>query len=124
MRIFVLAALAFGIAIHAQTAKVIALSPVEVKQAQALDAEQKELTARKVAFDEAIRVKYLKAPKEDEGHTYASGYGTPGFMWIRSGWGQGEFQFSEDWKYIVPAPLTVNATSMNSCGAFLTMNPF
>jgi len=83
-----------------QTAKVIALSPEDAKQAKALDDEQKALNVKKEAFESHIRSQYLLRPHAQcfNGDFMDSKGRCSEVMW---GWG---FIYSDDFKYIVPKP--------------------
>jgi len=85
----------------AQDAKVIALSPAESAQIKSLHEQQKSIADKIEAFDQEIRMKYLSAAKDEEGHTNTYSYHDK-WIWVKSGWGSGQFRYSEDFKYIVP----------------------
>lgn len=106
-------AVAISIGAHAQTAKVIALSPEDAKVAKELIQAQDALTKRKAEFEASIRAKYLTAQK---GESYTSTFGGER---IRSGWDYG-FEFSEDWKYIVPAPTPRYQTTLSTGCSYST----
>lgn len=109
--------------VYPQGAKVVALSPDDAKQAKALDDEQKALIAKAEAFREHIQKVYLTSTStkwEDVDACYhaeinglstvttelnAAGQtvGPPRFYYKR-GWNCGQFVYSEDFKFIVPAP--------------------
>lgn len=114
--------LGFSLAVAGQTAKVVQLSPDEARQAKALHDEQDSVAKKIAEFDQAIRTKYLSAPKNEEGHTNT--YSLNGkWIWVRIGWGNGAFEYSEDFKFIVPlvlqTPPTGTCQSM-FCGVTLT----
>lgn len=121
MKWIAIAILGCSVAIGAQTAKVIQLSPEEARQAKSLR-DQQDAIAKKIAeFDQTIRDKYLKAAKEEEGHTAT--YSLNGkWIWIKSGWGNGSFQYSEDFRFIVPVPYNPTTGTCQSilCGVTLT----
>ncbi len=105
MKFIAIAILGLSMAASAQTAKVIQLSSEDAKQAKMLH-DQQEAIAKKIAdFDQAVRAKYLTAPKEDEGHTQTYSLNDK-WIWVKSGWGSGSFQYSEDFRFIVPIPYT------------------
>jgi uncharacterized protein CbrC (UPF0167 family) len=78
------------------------LSPEEAKQAKALHDEQNSIAKRIVEFDQAVRARYLSAPKDQEGHPQTYLF-NGSWVWVKDGWGTGNFQYSEDFKFIVPA---------------------
>lgn len=113
----ILVALVFlSIVGHGQTAKVIQLSPDDAKQAKALYDEQIALDKRKAAFEELVRTRYLtvkKGDKEwgDEGVVFSiNGAGVTVKTSYRAGWNYGQFEYSEDFKYIVPKSMLINGT--------------
>ena len=95
---------AFAFACHAQDAKVIQLSPSDAAEAKSLYAQQKELDAKFADLRYRITKNYLTASKEEEGHTntYSDPHGA-GWVWVKNGWGTGNFNFSEDFRFIVPS---------------------
>lgn len=117
MKWIAIAVLGFTLAAAGQTAKVIQLSPEEARQAKALR-DQQDAIAKKIAdFDQAIRIKYLTAPKDDEGHTQT--YSLNGkWIWVKSGWGSGSFQYSEDFRFIVPSSVPY-IPPLNTCQSIL-----
>ena len=113
-----------------QTAKVIQLSPEDAKQAQALADEQKALDEKTAAFREAVKQKYLVTTERKEaGDCYAGVFmtnATSGFLvlgdgtinwsskpepYYRRGWRCGEYQYSDDFKFIVPVPASPYTSS-------------
>ena len=116
----------------AQNAKVIQLSPEDAAQAKALADEQKALDEKTAAFREAVKQKYLVTTERKEaGDCYAGVFmtnATSGFLvlgdgtinwsskpekpqappkpepYYRRGWRCGEYQYSDDFKFIVPVP--------------------
>ena len=122
-----------------QTAKVIQLSPEDARQAKALDDAQNELTAKIAAFRETIKQKYLVTTERKEaGDCYAGVFmtnATSGFLvlgdgtinwsskpekpqappkpepYYRRGWRCGEYQYSDDFKFIVPVPASPYTSS-------------
>lgn len=114
--------------LHAQSAKVIALSPADAAQAKQLREQLDVATKRLGDFTESIRAKYLTAAKEDEGHTQTHGFSfsfggketTHGY-WVKPGWGDGGFEFSDDFKYIVPQKtLQITGGSSLGCGNWIS----
>ena len=100
-RIAVIITIFLAVPLTAQNAKVIQLSPEDAKQAKVLHDEQEAIAKKIVEFDQAVRTKYLTAPKEQEGHTYT--YNLNGsWVWVKDGWTTGLFEYSEDFKFIVP----------------------
>lgn len=88
--------LALSLSVSAQTAKVMALSDKDAAEAQRLfDAVS---TARQAlaGFKDKIRQNYLARPVEG---AVAKGWTT--FSYLKPGW-EWDFEFSEDYKYIVP----------------------
>lgn len=109
-----------------QSAKVIALSPADAAQAKSLYAQQADIEKRIADLQASITHKYLLASKEEEGHTNTIGYGTKDFMWVKNGWGTGAFQFSEDFKFIVPSPVSNSIPYTHVCcssSPFFTVGP-
>jgi hypothetical protein len=99
------------ISAHSQTAKVIQLSASDAAQAKYLHDQAVAALKRESEFTESLREKYLKATTSDEGqnHTQTRGYAfatesSPAHegYWIKYGWGDGSFEYSEDFKFIVP----------------------
>lgn len=88
----------------AQTAKVIQLSQDDAKQAKALTDEQTALDKRKAEFEEAIRTRYLTVIRGDKdwGDTSVQIWNGAGVKSYRAGWDTGRFEYSEDFKFIVP----------------------
>jgi hypothetical protein len=98
---------AFVLSVNGQTAKVIALTPDETKEAKSIAEARAELDKREVALRAQIDVRYLHT-KEPQGnvittHTFADG----DWYYVRSGWENG-FLFSDDWKFIVPKQSTLS----------------
>lgn len=83
----------------AQTAKVIQLSPEDAKQAQNLYAEKAEVEAKIADLQNKIKVEYLSEYQESFGS-----YTLPG-------WELG-FEYSTDFKFIVPKPTPLNLNSL------------
>jgi hypothetical protein len=107
-----------------QDAKVIALKPEDSAEAKALYAQQKEVEARIADLRYRITKVYLTAAKDEEGHTNT--YSNPrggGWVWVRSGWGSGDFAFSEDFKFIVPVASQPQSITPVYCGPGFTINP-
>jgi hypothetical protein len=122
MKAMFTAALLMGaLSLNAQSAKVIQLSPEDAKQAKQLHDASEAAAKKESEFQDVIRERYLKASKEEEGHTQTYGYlftfqgkeKSHGY-WVKSGWGNGTFEFSEDFRFIVPvAGIGVNSISMS-----------
>jgi hypothetical protein len=88
-----------------QTAKVIALSPEDAAQAKALFTQKAEIEKKIKHLEDAVHDKYLITP-----HHGPSGlYGT-----YKEGWSAG-FDYSEDFKFIVPKVYVPSST--NCCGS-------
>ncbi len=129
---------------HGQTAKVVQLSPEDAKQAKALDDAQNELTAKIAAFRETIKQKYLVTTERKEaGDCFAGtltldatagalvlGDGTLSLKpaekpqsppkpepYYRRGWHCGDYQYSDDFRFIVPVPAPPY-TSSPLCATF------
>lgn len=96
--------------LHAQTAKVVALTPGETAQQTVLLKQQQEINNKLALFRDAIAKKYLVDDK-----LVATGQSCP----YQKGWGCGDFEFSEDYKYIVPSKsLGLNITTTAPTCAF------
>ncbi len=121
-RIPVIIALFLAVPLIAQTAKVIQLSPEEAKQAKVLHAEQDSIAKKIVEFDQAIRARYLSAPKDQEGHTQTYLFNGSWF-WVKDGWGAGNFQYSEDFKFIVPAVVPQYSSPYGFGGGCVQLTP-
>jgi hypothetical protein len=108
----------------AQTAKVIQLSESDAAEAKSLYAQQKEIEAKIADLRYRITKNYLTASKEEEGHTNT--YSDPrggGWVWVKEGWGGGNYDFSEDFKFIVPhtsIPQSYGTYGNSSCPFFFT----
>lgn len=105
MKWIAIAILGFSLAAAGQTAKVIALSPEDAKMAQEIDKQVDAALKRRQDFYETVRMKYiggnpagvwgticLTIPCAPAKHDYPA---------AKPGWETG-FEFSDDWKYIVP----------------------
>jgi hypothetical protein len=96
--------------LNAQTAKVIALSPEDAELAKSLYNQKTALEKKIADFQDGIKKHYLvEVDKTSSGYCWL-GKPCPSY---RDGWGFGEFEFSEDFKFIVPksvppAPILYN----------------
>ena len=81
-----------------QTAKVIALSPEDAKEAKSLYAQQAEIEKRIDMFRLQISDTYLRNYEKKNPYVFSP----------KPGWDAG-FLFSEDFKYIVPRPAPIVA---------------
>ena len=123
MKTIVFAVLFLSASLYAQTAKVVALSADDAKTAKSLYDEQAALDKRKAAFEELVRTRYLtvkKGDKEwgDEGVVFSlNGSGTTIKTSYRAGWNYGQFEYSEDFKYIVPKSPPINGAGSFQLGS-------
>jgi hypothetical protein len=108
------ATLLFPIVMAAQTAKVQALTPFEAAEAKSLYQQKSDLDKRITNFRDSLVKEYIetKDPKQAAGSSYAwfSSSGS-GVFYYRAGWNNDSFLFSDDFKYIVPAPTPVQSSS-------------
>jgi hypothetical protein len=110
----VLLSLLLTVTAHAQTAKVISISDEDAQHAASLHKLLHDTENNIKVFDAEIKAKYLRNPDDKTNHTpppticmsnqcitsdpsWASQYG------FKEGWGMGQFEYSDDYKYIVPA---------------------
>lgn len=126
MKILLLLALSLPSA--AQTAKVIQLTPDDAIQAKTLYDAQIALDKQKADFHTAIVKKYLVVKRGDKD------WGDQGVVFsldsagitvktsYRAGWGYGNFEYSEDFKFIVPVPVPTPYSSSywNACNVIPT----
>jgi hypothetical protein len=103
--------------LHAQTAKVIQLNPEDAALAKSLH-EQKEALDKKIAdFDDGVRKHYLLETKK-EGNILTFAFCSNGpCPTYKQGW-SGGFEFSDDYKFIVPTPLRP-AITYNTCPSYV-----
>lgn len=95
-----------------QTAKVIALSPEDAAEAKTLYTQKAEIEKRIINLTDTIQHKYLALVPPHEGLN--------GFRHFKDGWSIG-FEFSEDYKFIVPkvwTPLPSSPCCSASWGCF------
>lgn len=115
-------------AIHAQTAKVIALDAKDAAKAKSLHDQQEALKDKIELFTEAVKKKYLEVPAPEPIHTFSGVVyvaGIDGDYYIKPGWSWGDFLYSDDFKYIVPAPQPpVQAWTNNGCAILSPANIF
>lgn len=114
-----------------QTAKVIQLSPEDAAQAKALHDEQTSLTQRQKDFDNKIEGIYTEVPiptsgKAGQSCVYydASGYNYYGICGVstkKNGWNYG-FEYSDDFKFIVPKPAPSSTSTSTSTSGYLVYN--
>lgn len=119
-----------------QTAKVIALTPNETARAKQLKMDQENLTIETQEFELMIKHEYLMTSPPanvipNAIYNGCSGNNCWSSNW-KPGWGNnGEFEYSEDYRFIVPksaAPLTnictnCNVPFWNNGGGFFTPVP-
>lgn len=96
-----------------QSAKVVQLSPDDATTAKSLDAQQKDIQHQIKAFESRVRKKYLVKTTDRNGSCQSLDGE------IISGWGCGEFEYSEDFKFIVPA----TPAPKSSCGPMWMSSP-
>ena len=117
LNLLVVVVLFAALPVLGQTAKVIPLTQKDATEAKSLYAQQKDIEGKIADLRYRITKDYLTASKEEEGHT--STYSDPqggGRVWVRNGWGDGHFDFSEDFKFIVPQePPKYNSNPWNNC---------
>lgn len=87
----------------AQTAKVISLNAKDAAEAKSLHDQQAALTGKVSTFHDHIVTAYLMVATKPQAPICVSGNFSQCAQYL-SGWGSGEFLFSEDYKYIVPNP--------------------
>lgn len=98
-----LALLALSLAAQAQTAKVIELSPDDAAKAKSLY-EQKESIDKQIGeLEKSVTVKYLANKDHRGGCTSLSSWSEP--VCVSGVWGVG-FEYSDDFKFIVPKIVT------------------
>ena len=104
--------LAVPLILNAQTAKVIKLSDADAEQAKALYAEKAQVETKITELEIKIHKDYITlwSPSEQNGVSY-------GFP--KSGWTSLEFEYSDDFKYIVPKPYPANFV-IGGTGCFTT----
>jgi hypothetical protein len=107
MKIVVLSLL-LVVGAQAQTAKVVALSGEDAQRAASLHRLLIDTQSSIKQFDADIRAKYLRNPDNKTNHTPRGPIESPGWNYqqygFKEGWGTGDFEYSDDYKYIVPAP--------------------
>lgn len=126
--ISVLTALVLTVAVEqafSQTAKVIALSPEDAKQAESLYQQKKDIEDKIAKLEDLVKNKYLiEGVPLYMGCVFieiANPYpNQTNLHYCRlAGW-EGGFQFSEDFKFIVPKPPVLHGDQWNiypSCGS-------
>lgn len=99
--VIVAVAMSLAVACSAQTAKVVALTPDEAREAKAISDQQKELDNRLAALRHKIIASHLYADGEEY---WSCSIGLPIEHHIKEGWGCGsDFEFSDDYRFIVPS---------------------
>jgi outer membrane murein-binding lipoprotein Lpp len=98
--VVLLAVILVSVAGFAQTAKVIQLNPDDAGRARDLYAEQKRIEQDIADLQKKIKKEYLTKSKKSDWTGGSVCYGDTGQ--IAPGWGCGEFEFSDDYKFIVP----------------------
>lgn len=103
---------------YAQTAKVIALTPEDAKTAQDVDLQVNEALKRKSDFYEKVRLKYIGGYPAGRLNLICFSAGCEPSKHDGKdaipGWESG-FEFSDDWKYIVPLKFLYSPNLNNSC---------
>ncbi len=116
----------FSLSALGQTAKVIQLSPEDAAQAKSLYAQQAAIQKKIDALNDKITTQYT-SEAVPEGNCIATAYGSWVFSGpcsgmgaptssVKPGWENG-FEFSEDFKFIVPKPIppqTLSNCSLSS----------
>lgn len=131
MKYLLLSAVFLAATLHAQTAKVIQLSPEDAAQAKSLH-EQKEALDKKIAdLQQKIHDNYLSVEVQypttaciafNRAETCIPRKPTPAEekaargLGPKKGWESGKFEYSDDFKFIVPAPLTFSTGTAITCG--------
>ena len=123
MRLIVaIAAVSFSLGAQAQTAKVIPLTPAEATEAKSLY-EQKALIEFKMKdLEHRIQTSHLL---DTSTPTQNSGFLSNFQRWL-PGW-NGGFQYSEDFKFIVPAETSHVGTTLGGWGGgcnYLKTTPY
>lgn len=107
---------------HPQTAKVIVLSPADAAEAKRLYAEKANVEKKIAELQARIRDAYIGVPVIQEGNpkryvcpkdsdsTVIWGPTGGPVRCERNGWNYG-FEYSDDFKYIVPVPLVTSQSS-------------
>lgn len=102
--------LAASVGSVAQSAKVEAISAEDTVKIKALYAEKAALDKQMAAvekkisdFNEGIKARYLTTKEPDKGWCSASFSTASGYVWIKNGWACGAFQYSDDFRFVVPA---------------------
>lgn len=98
--VIVAVAMSLAMACSAQTAKVIALTPDEAREAKAISDQQKEIDNRLAVLRQRITANHLYA----DGKEYSScSIVSNSEHHIKGEWGCGDFEFSDDYRFIVPS---------------------
>lgn len=107
----------------AQTAKVIELSPEDAALAKRLHENQIEIERQMKEFQRHVRITYLL---EHNAHSGSAGFGN-GHCVVKEGeiipgWFCGDFDLSDDFRFIVPTPMTT-FTPQPNCSTFTVTDP-
>lgn len=111
MKILPIILLALSLSASAQTAKVIQLSPEDSVTAKSLQDEQTALDKRVADFHDRIVKNYLLVPGAAKQSNIWYGSSYP----YKPGWVTGLFEYSDDFKFIVPKNTIQNSTVSGSC---------
>lgn len=106
------------ISMSAQTAKVQALTPAEAAEAKSLYQQKSDIEKKITDFRDSLVKEYVetKDPKQaaNSSTTWYS-FGSKGQFYYRAGWDSDSFLFSDDFKYIVPAPSVTSPSLPTIC---------
>jgi hypothetical protein len=97
MRTFIILLLLVSLPLCSQEASVVQLTEKFSEEARNIDIEQRKLDERKAYLKYEIVKEFLEAPQTQNSGCVVNG------MLVKPDWGCGEFTFSKDFKYIVPA---------------------
>jgi hypothetical protein len=97
----------------AQSAKVIQLTPAEAAEAKRLYEQQIEIAEQIRKFNDTIRTRHLAATETTGSASAIMINGK--FMPLIDGWDGGRFQYSEDFRFIVPVVDSNQKPAMFGC---------
>ena len=100
MKVLALLSIFLALPLAAQTAQVVQLTPEEAAQAKALYTQQAEIAAKIEALRQGIVKAHLLASGDD--WSCVTG-GTSQTLKIKRDWACGDFEYSADFKFIVPS---------------------
>lgn len=98
----------------AQDAKVLVLDQADAVEAKALYAQKLNIETKLAVLNAKIRTKYTEVKHEGKVPQVSGNFALYSFTVYKDGWSDG-FRFSEDYKYIVPVELNLQASRPNSC---------